>query len=1098
MNEQNKSDNPSFQMPSVAIVALILGFFVFKDTAFESSRPAMPDADKTSSEYVHSRLWQDPFEAVEIHLENLKQKNNRYGYEISFINSEQEYLYKYAFKSFRSSSEKNPFKELSEEIKENFATDEDTHDLWVLAVMVPGGVYEEDKEWRLRNRYALITGLATEKYIPADPEHINFVDLFHQGQVEVELKENDYSRWRKYIPYEWFCLQKVPCKDSSKKILILWIDNDALDKSKKPLAILADFKKQLKPAFEQKNGNFYFNIIGPSNSSTFDILHEEISWVASECSNLDPPKHCADLSNIYKELNDSLIFSPFATIEGNKGIEDTNSLLPVSIIPTDTRSHDKRLQTDSDWLKQRIFRTINTNNDLASTLVCELSIRGVITVNLTESNRESIKNKCALLEIVKNPQTIFASQVKKKNDEEREEKNYIALIGEWDTGYSRNLIELVKTKLRKYNGNENIANKVLTFNYLRGIDGVNPKTIESGLGSAKDEAVIYGSTQEKTQNQIRRPTGSYQFDYLRRLVQKLDDINNELDRNKKGSIKAFGILGNDPYDKLLILQALHKRFPQALFFTTDLDARLLHPSELKWTRNLVVASPYGLTLHRDLQVSAPPFRDTYQTALYLTTKLAVDCRLDPYARVGKIHCYDSKNSILDKMINNQPRLFEIGNYSAVDLSYTDVKGFHPLPESHKKMREDRISLLFAFLILMGFFLHFLVPEKTRPIVYLMVTGLAIVLVVFVILQSQESAVLHTFSFTNGTSTWPANAVRLFALFTAIWFFVFLKQQLASSNQKISEQFIPTVLHGNDQKIKSPNNENWGSLLFIDKWNITKVRNKKNNSAHFVDLWNHYLKMRRFKYCILRVFIMFLLYAGCIFLLYQTGYFEKPNFPTRGITSYWINKIILISVVFAYLVLIFAIADITHLSSHFIKLLKTQDVIWPKEILDGCIKKYGASDNEGLAKNKLKMDLISRLAGDVNSFIYYPFIILFLLILSRSHYFDNWHYTPLLFMIISFTAVIAVGSAVRLRSAAINTKEDLLEKLKLCYLQSITHEAQQKNGAQHHGIKLLTEEVKNMNTGPFQPIERHPIVLSLLMPLGSVGGLYLIEYFLGAA
>ena len=83
-------------------------------------------------------------------------------------------------------------------------------------------------------------------------------------------------------------------------------------------------------------------------------------------------------------------------------------------------------------------------------------------------------------------------------------------------------------------------------------------------------------------------------------------------------LKAIGVLGSDVYDKLLILQAVRKRFPNAIFFTTDLDARLLHTSQYEWTRNLVIASHFGLQLHPTLQNDIPSFRDSYQTSAFFS------------------------------------------------------------------------------------------------------------------------------------------------------------------------------------------------------------------------------------------------------------------------------------------------------------------------------------------------------------------------------------------------------------------------------------------------------------------------------------------------
>ena len=92
-------------------------------------------------------------------------------------------------------------------------------------------------------------------------------------------------------------------------------------------------------------------------------------------------------------------------------------------------------------------------------------------------------------------------------------------------------------------------------------------------------------------------------------------------------VGAVGVLGTDPYDKLLVMQALHPALPEAIFFTTDLDAVYLHPTEVKrGTKNLVVASAFGLALDETWQGSILPFRDSYQTGTFLSTQLALGAR----------------------------------------------------------------------------------------------------------------------------------------------------------------------------------------------------------------------------------------------------------------------------------------------------------------------------------------------------------------------------------------------------------------------------------------------------------------------------------------
>lgn len=100
-------------------------------------------------------------------------------------------------------------------------------------------------------------------------------------------------------------------------------------------------------------------------------------------------------------------------------------------------------------------------------------------------------------------------------------------------------------------------------------------------------------------------------------------------------------MGTDPYDALLIIKALRPFFPHAIFFTLDLDARHLHPSEYKSTRNMIVASPFGLQLDGSLQRDVPPFRSSYQTSAYFAALQAVQhvvCRPDEQGQNGSGSC----------------------------------------------------------------------------------------------------------------------------------------------------------------------------------------------------------------------------------------------------------------------------------------------------------------------------------------------------------------------------------------------------------------------------------------------------------------------------
>ena len=135
---------------------------------------------------------------------------------------------------------------------------------------------------------------------------------------------------------------------------------------------------------------------------------------------------------------------------------------------------------------------------------------------------------------------------------------------------------------------------------MRGIDGQIPGAKPQGKGEAEAQV-------------IERPGGDAQTDYLRRMRDALLAEDTRLRQacgwptalRQRCGIRAIGVLGNDYFDKLLVLQALKPVFPNAVFFTTDLYADMLHPQDNPFTRNLVVASGYGLTPGPGLAARGP-------------------------------------------------------------------------------------------------------------------------------------------------------------------------------------------------------------------------------------------------------------------------------------------------------------------------------------------------------------------------------------------------------------------------------------------------------------------------------------------------------------
>ncbi|MBA3756697.1 MAG: hypothetical protein H0X02_10900, partial [Nitrosomonas sp.] len=594
-------------------------------------------------------------------------------------------------------------------------------------------------------------------YVPQDPEHIKFINFKDtcKKTPEAENKEKNYfCDFPDYVPYEFFEPIKQPestpnasASEKENKILVLWLNNDKFARSPSILKTLNQLEEQIQPGSKIDTTRIKLNIIGPYNSHTLRQLYEE-AINQKEGSPTKPDKY----------LEDNLIFSPFVTANNDQLAN-----------PKD----DWESKSSEYWLKNKIIRTIGTHSSLANTLLCELALRG-ITPYLIKSI-ETIEKKCPDLTGLK---------LAKAN-----QPHHIVLIGELDTFYSQMLTESILKEIDEFNRFSSPENASITethvhgFNYLRGLDGITSKRTSTIQDNKNKESQTNKLDNKEAKEQAERPTGTSQLDYLLRLAEQIKHLDKI--KAQEGGIKAIGITGSDTYDKLLILQALRNKFPDVLFFTTDLDARLFHPTEIKSTRNLIVASSYGLQLHQKLQRNTPPFRDSYQTALYLTTLLALQ-KLYPENQSSK----DSLEAIIKDSLD-KPRLFEIGNYESVDLSHTAENGIHPKPENATtdQITHNKIAFIIAALFVLMLFLLYLLPQALRPIISIIFPSAICLVILYYLLPSLDGYGSEPASFTNGTSVWPANVIRFIALIFAICFPYKVRQHLINHNKKIEKKYL---------------------------------------------------------------------------------------------------------------------------------------------------------------------------------------------------------------------------------------------------------------------------------------------------------------------
>ena len=635
------------------------------------------------------------------------------------------------------------------------------------------------------------------------------------------------------------------------------------------------------------------------------------------------------------------------------------------------------------------------------------------------------------------------------------------------------------------------ASWVKFFSYLRGLDGITPTKVKMKFKNDQNSegpSNEIGGTDRQAPDikKWERPEGQSQLDYVRRLVHRLEES-----KNPKSSIKAIGVLGTDVYDKLLILRALKKRFPQAIFFTTDLDARLFHPEEYNWTRNLIIASHFGLQLNPTIQSGIPPFRDSYQTSEFLSVLHAIN-----YFTPFRENLFFIKNDITKIYGLPQPRIFEIGRTGPIDLSLEVDPPQRPLlsisTAPNSSNNEEKIPHLewggfihddrpptratweeFFFILLRVTFgsliiIALLMPASQNlreslffyvswfkvdfykaaitsliPLIFLFVIPLGF----YFLSINQEGYRGEPFYWLEGVSVWPSGMIRYFSILLCFVFIFIGVKNLDVDTKLITEEIFPgfQVPH-----IKPIDALFWGIFSYVRPDSLIRTffnfpkeitesypKEQSNQKDGLQLRWFEFLSMGQSKYRLIRsvIFASLFMIVTILFLKFIMG-FDKPNLPCRGTLGCYVNKAVLFSSVLSMLILIFFVLDATRLCQRLIESFKHFQAEWPRGIINAYEKKRNISPV--LLNDWLNVQVTGMLTGSVGKLILYPFAILSLLLVARSSYFDDFDFTIGLAIAISLSCTFALYSALALRRAAEQLRVQTIQKfenLKVGLLQT---------------------------------------------------------------
>ncbi|MBX9810202.1 MAG: hypothetical protein K2Y16_01120 [Burkholderiales bacterium] len=1033
MAADNK-DGPGLPIGGIAAILVFVTGIVVQQFPLESTRPAPPETSRNrfvGIQDVRARLWQDPFEVVALHQTG---------------KSETHTLWPYRINSEALATNVHDTAYIRQIVRKELA--KNANSVTLLGVMVFGGPYPEDAEQRRRIRYAVLSGLGVQGFEPDDSDNIGYIDL---------AKEEFFPD---IVPLEW--LNRSNDGKAPDSVLVLWLEEDAFAWQEEPLRKLATLLDRITP--QEKYGDapgdkdkakLNYKIIGPASSQGLRKMVQETKGTDNKFAKI-PTVNGGRIE----------IYSPSATASNSYLVEDQND----STTASESYLVDGRSNPIAELLRNRLglLRTVTTDDKLAVTLTEELKRRGV---------------------------TKFCSSPDKPARER------ILLVSEWDTFYGKQLPKQFEAAMNCG------SPATIKVSYMRGLDGrVAQPTTAGNDAKAKGEKE---KSRERELREFERADGNSQYDYLRRIAGRIRALDTEAD----GKIKAVGILGSDAYDKLLILQALMDSLPHAVFFTTDLDARLLQQDQIRWTRNLLVASSFGLELVEGIQKNIPPFRDSYQTATFLAVQLAF---LD----------LDSKNksSLLEKWLGN-PRLFEIGRTRAFELTPDKQPGtpttkntcnklsacadIHPskpdfYPASGKPGGFLVITVLLFVVLLAAYnwtIRDFVAKLIAPPFIFVVLAIATATWFVcsMVIGEGREGEPLLWF---EGISIWPTEIIRAVAATLCSYLIYRAITGQRENMEQMRKQFMLLGAPAEDRPLTQrlarfigtlrTLRQQWPEKISIRRWNLPDGK-----SVNVGRLWQEYDRRATLASRLWRVVPVALLYIG-----FATGIFlilGQPYVPYRGVLSGKIDFWVIMICVLLFVFLLFYVVDAIRLCERFIGLLQQRPSEWPDPIAQAYAAQLGISeperrdqpDNTSRFNDWIDVQFIARHTASVTGLIWYPFIIIALLIVARSALFDNWHMTGPLIVIFGINVGYAIAAAVILQRTAEKARHIAITKLNEKLLRARSEVGVPALAAQFEQMIGL---VSGLREGAFRPVSELPLVRAILVSLSSYGGMSIAEYF----
>jgi hypothetical protein len=189
-------------------------------------------------------------------------------------------------------------------------------------------------------------------------------------------------------------------------------------------------------------------------------------------------------------------------------------------------------------------------------------------------------------------------------------------------------------------------------------------------------------------------------------------------------------------------------------------------------------------------------------------------------------------------------------------------------------------------------------------------------------------------------------------------------------------------------------------------------------------------------------------------------------------------------------LMFTIFDATCSCLFFVKKLSLdkRSRPWPpttKGIYNGWLR---LPQKDDLINEWISLDFVAKRTCCIGKLIYYPFVLLAIMILSRSTVFANFAPSMVIIFTHGISLLILLACAIMVWLAAKSARDIARERL----TDGIIRAKHSEEAYFADQLQILLNRVDQLKDGAFSPLTQQPLVRAFLFPLSSAGWVALVQ------